>query len=383
MTDPNGANEVLILTPFFSPNIGGVETHLDDLVNLLKDQPFHTYVLTYQPLMLQTKAPTIEQKGNVEIHRVEWIRKLFYKLEPYPLLDFLYLTPRLLIATLFFLINHPRVKVIHAQGINAACIAIILKSLFKTKVVISTHAVYEFQGESLFAKITRFIFNRADTILSLLNHSKKELVKLGVNESKISPYTYWVDQQLFTIKDKTEMKKDLNWDTQLSHVLFVGRLIEKKGVRELIQAAQTFRANTLIHIIGTGDLDNEVNSAAKNCKNIVFHGKVDNSELPRYMQAADALIVPSTHEEGAGRVIMEALSCGTPVIGANRGGIPEILTSEVSELITVAPENIVRAINNMQTRIKNNEITTDKCRSYAQQHFSNKNAEKIIATYNI
>jgi hypothetical protein len=95
-------NDVLILTPFFSPNIGGVETHLDDLVDILKDKNFKSYVLTYQPLMMDIKAPSVETKGNTEIHRIEWFRKLFYLVEPYPALDFLYLTPRLFIANKFY-----------------------------------------------------------------------------------------------------------------------------------------------------------------------------------------------------------------------------------------------------------------------------------------
>lgn len=374
--------EVLILTPFFSPNIGGVETHLDDLVEVLKDQSFKSYVLTYQPLMSDKIAAKKEIIGNTEIHRVEWFRNLFYKLEPYPILDFLYLTPRLFIATLFFLISHPNVKIIHAQGINAAFIAILLKPLFNLKVIISTHAVYEFQGESIFAKVTRWTFNRSDKILSLLEHSKKELIKLGVKQSKIESYTYWIDQETFNIKDKNQAKKILNWDSNKKHILFVARLFEKKGVTPLLQAAvQMQNSQNIFHIVGTGPMEQQVIYASSKYSNIIFHGKIPNTELPQYFQAADVFIIPSTHEEGAGRVIMEALSCGTPVIGANRGGIPEILDATVGELIDITPENISRAIGTITNRINQNDLTPEICREYAKQKFSIKNAQKIISAY--
>lgn len=377
-------NDVLILTPFFSPNIGGVETHLDDLVDVLKDKSFKSYVLTYQPLMSNIKAPTKEIKENVEIHRIEWFRKLFYIFEPYPALDFLYLTPRLLIATFFFLLNHKNIKVIHAQGINAACIAVLLKPIFKTKIIVSTHAVYEFNGESLFAKITRYLFNNSDKILSLLNHSKKELIKLGIEENKIEPYTYWVDQQNFSSKNKIDAKKELNWEPNKFQVLFVGRIIEKKGIKELIEAAKILNNKNIpikINIIGTGDLDNYVKQNTQDLHNTEFIGKIDNKLLPQYFQATDVLIVPSTHEEGAGRVIMEALSCGTPVIGSNRGGIPEILDASVGELIEVSPENIVSAIEKMNSKINISQITAEKCRQYAEEKFSSNNAKIILESY--
>ncbi len=377
--------DVLILTPFFSPNVGGVETHLDDLVDVLKDKNFKSYVLTYQPLMLTVKAPRIEKRGNTEIHRIEWIRSLFYKVEPYPVLDFLYLTPRLLWATFFFLLFHPHVKVIHAQGINAAFIAVLLKPVFHTRVIISTHALYEFNTESLFSRITRWTFNRADKILSLLNRSKQELIKLGVTEEKIEPYYHWVDQKIFIPADKPSAKVALHWEENKIHVLFVGRIFEKKGINELLEAAQLLNQRdnfaALIHIVGTGPLEDKVKKAARENPQLDFIGRVNNTDLPQYLQAADIFILPSTHEEGAGRVIMEALSCGTPVIGANRGGIPEVMDSSVGELIKVTPGEIIHAIQTVIQRISTKELTGEKCRDYAEQKFSKQNAEQIIATY--
>lgn len=376
-------NAVLILSPFFSPNTGGVETHLDDLVDVLKDKEFQSYVLTYQPLMRNINAPTNETKGNVEIHRIAWFRNLFYKLEPYPILDFLYLTPRLMLSAIWFLFTHRNIKTVHTQGINAAFIGLFLKYLFGIKLIISTHAVYEFhkaQSESLFAKVTRFVFNNSDKIFALLEHSKQELTKLGVDESKIEPYTYWIDLEKFTTADKTLAKQKLNWDQSKLHLLFIGRLIEKKGVKELIAASKISHSSLeIIHLIGSGDLDTYVQQNQSH--NLIYHGRLENSELPQYLQAADLFIIPSTHEEGAGRVIMEALACGTPVIGSNRGGIPEILTQDVGELIDVSPENIVQAIQHMHQRIADEKDLSQRCRSYAQTHFSVQNAQPIVNSY--
>ncbi|MDQ3239719.1 MAG: glycosyltransferase family 4 protein [bacterium] len=376
-------SDILILTPFFSPNIGGVETHLDDLVSVLKQKSFQTYVLTYQPLMSKVKAPAIQTIGNVEIHRVNWFRHLFYLVEPYPILDFLYLTPRLFIATFFFLLHHRNINIIHAQGINASLIAVLLKPVFKNRVIVSTHALYEFNSDTLFTKITRWVFNHSDKILSLLTSSKNELIKAGIKENIIQPYTYWVDQNIFRPQDKVQSKNKLKWELNTIHILFVGRLIGKKGVIELLESIKLFysESNVIFHLIGTGDLNELVIQKSKQLKNLNFIGKISNKLLPLYYQAADFLIVPSTHEEGAGRVIMEALSCGTPVIGSNRGGIPEILDPSISELIDVTPQNIKSAIQKSIERLSHNQLTSNHCVSYAQQKFSIKNADTILNTY--
>ena len=96
---------ILILTPFFSPNIGGVESHLDDLVDQLNVHKIKSYVLTYSPLTTKTTYLSKEKIGLCQVFRFKWFGyQLFPKLEKYPLLDFLYITPYLLIRSYFWLL---------------------------------------------------------------------------------------------------------------------------------------------------------------------------------------------------------------------------------------------------------------------------------------
>ena len=95
---------VLILTPFYSPNIGGVETHLDDLVEALDKKNFRVYVQTYSPITTEGVSwKSREEKGkNISIRRYAWFGKsLFHKIEKYPLLDFLYIAPYLFFRVFF------------------------------------------------------------------------------------------------------------------------------------------------------------------------------------------------------------------------------------------------------------------------------------------
>ena len=161
---------VLILTPFFSPNIGGVETHLDNLVSNLDEKGYRIFVQTYSPLTTEnTSWKKNELLGNnIQINRYRWFGKnLFHTLERYPILDFLYLTPYLFIRSLLFMItNSKKIDVIHAQGLNAGAIGVILKAIFKKRLIISLHAVYPNIGNhGLIAFFTRIILNSAHVTL--------------------------------------------------------------------------------------------------------------------------------------------------------------------------------------------------------------------------
>ena len=163
---------VLILTPFFSPNIGGVETHLDDLTSVLDEKKYRVYVQTYSPLTTgRTLWKKYELLGNsIQIYRHKWIgRNLFHKLESYPILDFLYLTPYLFVRSLFFMItNSHKIDIIHAQGLNAGAIGVVLKAIFKKRLIVSLHAVYKQIGKSkLTSRATRLIFNNAEIVFEL------------------------------------------------------------------------------------------------------------------------------------------------------------------------------------------------------------------------
>jgi len=373
---------ILILTPFFSPNTGGVETHLDDLVEYLAKKKYRVYVLTYQPLMSSIKAQSIEKKSNLEIRRIKWFRgNLFCKLEPYPLLQFLYLVPRLFVSSIGFMLKHKNdIDIIHAQGISAAFVARITKFFFRKKIVVSTHAVYGWlynmkQG-SFFARIIKCIFNGFDQVLTLSKQSRNELIKIGVNPEKVAVYRYWVNQDLFKPLDKNSSKKELGYEGKFV-VLFVGRLIEVKGVTTLLNVIEKNKDNERIAFvfIGEGPLSEMMNEAAKN-DNVIFLGRVKNTDLPLHYNGADVVVMPSLYEEGYGRVILEALSCGIPVIASNRGGIKEVLTDSVGMLIEPTEEEITKALKEI-----NLEKLSKNCRPYAEKMFSSSNALVIEKAY--
>src|SRR5258708_970896 len=86
---------VLQLSVHFSPNVGGVETHLTDLVHGLARRNIDVFVLTYQPLMTNASWKVFEKEIKISILRLPWIPGFFYKFVKSPIVEFLYLTPGL------------------------------------------------------------------------------------------------------------------------------------------------------------------------------------------------------------------------------------------------------------------------------------------------
>jgi len=115
-------------------------------------------------------------------------------------------------------------------------------------------------------------------------------------------------------------------------ILFVGRLSEEKGILELIDVAKkirTYRENIEFWFVGQGPLRSYLNGL-KDQLPIKCLDYIDNALLPKVYQEADVLVLPSKRkkswEELFGIVLIEAMSCGLPVIASNHVGPREIIT---------------------------------------------------------
>jgi len=373
---------ILILSPFFRPNVGGVETHLDDLCEYLRTRNHYVYVLTYQPLTTKARGLRVEKRKNLEIHRVSWFGyNWFHKLEAYPLLDFIYLVIGLFFPSFFFLLKRKKeIEVIHAQGLSTAFIAKILSKVFKKRAVVSIHAIYSWRNGSLASQFGKWILSSFDSVLTLSKRSKAQLVRSGIAEDRIQVYTYWIDQGLFRPLDKEGCKKRLGWADRFV-VLFVGRLIKIKGINLLLEVAHKINPEISFAFVGDGPLRTKIKEAALKNRNIVYIGEVDNPKLNLYYNAADLAVLPSQYEEGFGRVILEALSCGIPVLGSNKGGIPEALDESVGILINPIFKEIKNKIEFLYKNPEELKKLAHGCRNYALKHFSERNASVILESY--
>lgn len=108
------------------------------------------------------------------------------------------------------------------------------------------------------------------------------------------------------------------------YFLYYGRLSHEKGIKTLIEACKE-DLKVPLKIVGTGPLDEELREENGDKKNIEFLGYHSGDSLKNLVRNALFVVVPSEWYENNPMTIVEAYSMGTPVIGAEIGGIPEIV----------------------------------------------------------
>lgn len=371
---------VLILTISYHPNVGGVETHLHDWTRwLAAKEDLEIDVLTYQPITTKARGLPREMEGRVRIFRIPWIgRNLFHKFESKPIVQFLYLAPRLLLGTVFHLMREGRYDVIHAQGLISIWVAGKIRSMWKIPVLGSLHTVYLFQkGTPTGERIARVLM-KADKVLSCAEAGYRQMIDYGLPESKVGQFTYWVNQTTFSPQDRNEGRRKFHLPMDKKICLFVGRLLQVKGLEIFFELAKRFPD---LHFVSSGDgpLDAECQRMQKELPNFQHLSFQKNETLAALYSACDVLLVPSLFTEGIPRVSCEAFSCGLPVIGSNRGGMREAIKDGVGLLVEPTADSFSKALEEW-FKTGTTEQVRRNCRIHAEERFSVKNAEKMEQT---
>lgn len=134
-------------------------------------------------------------------------------------------------------------------------------------------------------------------------------------------------------------------------LLFIGRLTPGKGADILIDGLAPFlikHKEYSFQIIGQGFLKSQLKDGVRNYrleKQVSFIDRLDYKDILKKIRLASVVIMPSRWEEPFGRVALEALSMGTPVIVSDKGGLPEIVTKGLGIVIAPQPLLLAKAIN--------------------------------------
>ena len=286
----------------------------------------------------------------------------------------------LLGVVLFMLFNSRKIDAIHAHGLNAAFITRIVNLFFKKRSVLSIHAIYGFPGDSIPGKGIRWIAEGLDVIMPLAQASRKNLIALGIPELKLKVYTQWVNLDSFRVLDKNECRSRLDVKGDF-FVLFVGRLIQKKGADILMHVAIKLPQIKFM-FVGDGPMLSDLKQYSCQAKNIYIMGKKNQDQMPFFYGASDVVVVPSQYEEGFARVTLEALFSGRPVVASRKGCLPEMISEDVGVLLDPTVDNITRVLNELFADRGILNRLSGNARDYAYDHFSPRNAQEIVNTYN-
>jgi glycosyltransferase involved in cell wall biosynthesis len=141
------------------------------------------------------------------------------------------------------------------------------------------------------------------------------------------------------------------------YVLYFGRLIGEKGTDHLIQAMKEI-PHVNLKIVGEGPDETKLRSFVERSEisNVTFLGPLWGNDLNDVLSRCRAVVVPSVWHENFPYVILQAFSAGKPVIGTNRGGIPELVKDQQFGIIYEASD--VQALTRAILKLWENPIKT-------------------------
>lgn len=181
-------------------------------------------------------------------------------------------------------------------------------------------------------------------------------------------------------KERINLRKELGLQEDDFVVLYVGRLIQVKGILELMQSILSID-DKHVKLLGVGSAnfgkwtfspyERKVRKLAKsNSERIIFTGYIDNKELYKYGLLADVQCVPSLWEEAAGLVVIEAMAEGIPTIVTNSGGMIEYVTEDTTLIVEREDiiANLKKTIFYMKEHPEVRKLMAEKAKIQSQKY---------------
>lgn len=211
---------------------------------------------------------------------------------------------------------------------------------------------------SAYDLLRRLVLRGADIFTPVSRYTAGLLEELGVPDDRITIVPNGTDPDRFQPVDTSVLRHELDLEGQ-PILLTVGRLVPRKGVDTTLRALPGLLETvpeTMYLVVGTGPDRERLDRLAADIgvrDHVRFAGQVPFAHLPAYYSLADAFVMPSREArpdvEGFGLVFLEAGACGTPVVGARAGGIPDAVQDGTTGLLV--PPADPKALTDALTRL--------------------------------
>lgn len=175
----------------------------------------------------------------------------------------------------------------------------------------------------------RLIFPRAQGVLAVSSSLAASAVALGARAERMLTLCTGVDRTMFAPRPKQPAREQLGLSNDDRILLFVGRISHDKGATDALKGferiAERHPTSKLVFVGDGPELAELRSSPLHAAKRVLALGALPGEQVAEWMTAADVITLPSYHE-GTPNVLLEALSCGRPVVGTRVGGIPDLVS---------------------------------------------------------
>lgn len=210
------------------------------------------------------------------------------------------------------------------------------------KIVAETEQNIDKQLPPPFENFRSYVLKRADYLVGR-NAESIEIARRKGYRGPAQVVPNAVDVELFTRQTRQQTRETRGWNSFV--VGYAGRLVESKGIFDLLDAIKQLE-NVQLVFIGEGEARAELEKRASS--NVRFVGAQPLENLPPLFSALDCLVLPSrttaSWKEQFGRVLIEAASCGVPVVGSDSGAIPLVIGQGTNAMGLVFREGDVAAL---------------------------------------
>ena len=332
----------------YYPHIGGAEIQLQRLIPHLQARGFNVSVVTRKEKGLKS----FEVVDGVSIYRV-----------PSP-------GPKLLAGAIFTLLatrllSRLRPDIIHAHEILAPTSAAFLTKYFHGWPFITTiHRggvrgdIYKIKRRLFGMRRFKVLLQKVNAFIVISREIDDELAELNVPFEKRIFIPNGVDTEVFappSSDQKTQLREQLLIPFHATVIVYLGRLVAEKRVDHLLRIwpqIKTAFPETLLLIIGTGSEETLLQGLAGD--DVRFTGQIRDSV--RYLKAADLYVSPSS-TEGLSLSLLEALSCGLPVLATSVGGARDVIQHNVNGYL-IPPEDLSSLKNGLLTLLGDEALRT-------------------------
>ena len=199
--------------------------------------------------------------------------------------------------------------------------------------------------DAISRRLTAPVVRAADRLLVVSADLGRLAVRdYGADERRVRTVANGCDASIFHLRPRAEARLACGVDADAELVLYVGRLVPEKGLRELVEAMRALRRDrgrASLVLLGDGPMHAELGELAAGSGGAIrLAGSQSPARVAEWMAAANLIALPSW-SEGHPNVLVEALACGRPVVSTPVGGVPEIVDDSCAVL---APPRDVAAL---------------------------------------
>lgn len=245
----------------------------------------------------------------------------------------------------------------YPDGVAAALIARDLHRPFS--ITVRGDDINVFAAERLRRPWIRWALQQASLVVAVSEELRRAVVALAGPRTRTVVIPNGVDVERFRPIDRPTARRQLDLDPAAIVLLSVGRLHQSKGYPVLVRAlARLLPLHPRARLVIVGARDPEadptpeilaVASELGVANQVVLTGPQDPTELVKWYSAADVFCLATTRE-GSPNVLREALACGLPCVATPVGGIPELISPDVGELVRGTPTDFTAAIDRVLRR---------------------------------